>query len=90
MRKWLLAGVSLALVLAGVVVWLFERPGVSTVDKVDFDRPLAVPPLAASRVDASGRPAPDEDVGLRRHLPRPDPPGEAWRAGARQRAQHPG
>jgi blue copper oxidase len=55
MRKWLLAGVSLVLVLAGVVVWLFDRPGVSTVDKVDFDRPLAVPPLAASRVDASGR-----------------------------------
>ncbi|MET7423970.1 multicopper oxidase domain-containing protein [Dactylosporangium sp. NPDC005555] len=57
-RKWLLGGLGLLLVLCGcgvaVVTWVLTRPAVDTVGKVAFDRPLKVPPLAASTVDAGG------------------------------------
>ena len=59
MRKWLLAGLSLLMMLCGVgiggVTWLLRDRTTNTVGKVDFDRRLAVPPLAPSHVDAQGR-----------------------------------
>ena len=60
MRKWLLGGLGLVLLLCGggvaAVVWLVTGGlSVDTVGKVTFDRPLKVPPLAASTVDADGR-----------------------------------
>ncbi|MEH0986031.1 multicopper oxidase family protein [Micromonospora sp. CPCC 205556] len=49
--------VVLVLCCGGVAVggWAFARAGTDTVGEVDFVRPLAVPPLAASRVDGQGR-----------------------------------
>jgi FtsP/CotA-like multicopper oxidase with cupredoxin domain len=35
--------------------WVWTRAAVSTAGKVDFDTPLAVPPLAPSRIDGDGR-----------------------------------
>ncbi|WP_327006103.1 multicopper oxidase domain-containing protein [Dactylosporangium sp. NBC_01737] len=59
MRRWLLGGLGLLLLLCGggvaAVTWLVTRSAVDTVGKVAFDRPLQVPPLAASTVDADGR-----------------------------------
>ena len=59
MRKWLLGGLSIILVLCGVgvgaVTWLLRSRAVSTVGEVDFDRRLAIPPLAESRLDEQGR-----------------------------------
>lgn len=43
----------LAVVATLTVLW-FSLP-VSTVDEVEFERPLAIPPLAESHVDAQGR-----------------------------------
>ncbi|HCA85055.1 MAG TPA: copper oxidase [Streptomyces sp.] len=45
----------LALALAGGGAWLWQDARVSTVGEVTFDRKLAVPPLAESRVDEQGR-----------------------------------
>lgn len=57
--RWSAAAMALGLVLCGVAVGaatrLWNRSAISTVDRVDFARPLAVPPLATSRVDGAGR-----------------------------------
>jgi FtsP/CotA-like multicopper oxidase with cupredoxin domain len=57
-RRWLLGGLGLVLLLCGggvaAVTWLLTSGGVDTVGKVAFDRPLKVPPLAESTVDATG------------------------------------
>ena len=52
-----LAAVVVVLCGAGAVAagWAFSRVGTDTVDRVDFVRPLAVPPLAPARVDGQGR-----------------------------------
>ncbi|MEV4509650.1 multicopper oxidase domain-containing protein [Dactylosporangium sp. NPDC049525] len=59
MRRWLLGGLGLLLLLCGggvaVVTWLVTRSATDTVGKVAFDRPLQISPLAASTVDADGR-----------------------------------
>ncbi|RKN37822.1 multicopper oxidase family protein [Micromonospora endolithica] len=49
--------VVLVLCAGGVAAgaWVFTRPGNDTVGEVDFVRPLAVPPLAPSRIDGQGR-----------------------------------
>jgi FtsP/CotA-like multicopper oxidase with cupredoxin domain len=56
-RKWLLGGLGLLLVCCGggiaAIVWFFARPPLD--QRVDFGRPLRVPPLAASTVDGEGR-----------------------------------
>ncbi|MFC7490900.1 MULTISPECIES: multicopper oxidase family protein [unclassified Knoellia] len=39
---------------AAYVAWSFAQASVDTIGEVDFDRPLAIPPLAASTVDAQG------------------------------------
>ncbi|GAB3870886.1 multicopper oxidase family protein [Dactylosporangium cerinum] len=58
MRKWLLGGLGVLLLLCGggvaAVTWLLTSGGVDTVGKVAFDRPLKIPPLAESTVDANG------------------------------------
>ncbi|MFI6869853.1 multicopper oxidase family protein [Nocardia sp. NPDC050406] len=43
-----------ALAIGGGFVWVYSSADVSTVGTVDFDRELAVPPLAQSRVEADG------------------------------------
>jgi FtsP/CotA-like multicopper oxidase with cupredoxin domain len=59
MRKWLVGGLAIVLICCGVLVAavtaVLGGSAVSTVDKVDFARPLAVPPLAPSRLDEHGR-----------------------------------
>jgi len=59
MRRLLFGGLALVLLLCGGAValgtWLWGRAAVSTVGTVAFDQPLAIPPLAPSRVDGSGR-----------------------------------
>lgn len=59
MRRLLIAAVALVLLLCGggvaVLAWAWDQTVVSTVDRVEFSRPLAVPPLAASRLDERGR-----------------------------------
>ncbi|MDM4719086.1 multicopper oxidase domain-containing protein [Micromonospora sp. WMMA1363] len=52
-----LLAVSLVLCCGGVAAggWAYVRVGTDTVGQVDFVRPLAVPPLAESRVDERGR-----------------------------------
>src|SRR5918999_5821649 len=57
--KWTLVAVSLV-VLVGVAfgAWIgysYVTARVDTVGEVDFDRELAIPPLAESEVDAEGR-----------------------------------
>jgi FtsP/CotA-like multicopper oxidase with cupredoxin domain len=56
-RKWLLGGLGLLLLCCGggvaAITWFFARPPLD--QRVDFDRPLRVPPLAASTVDGQGR-----------------------------------
>ncbi|MCM0677416.1 multicopper oxidase domain-containing protein [Micromonospora phytophila] len=49
--------VVLVLCCGGVAAggWALARGGTDTVGEVDFVRPLAIPPLAASRVDERGR-----------------------------------
>ena len=60
-RRWLWLVVPLTLVLvlglavAGTVLVAYVRADIDTVGEVDFDRPLAVPPLAESRLDEQGR-----------------------------------
>jgi len=58
-RKLLLAAAALVLLLCagGVALgaWVWDRTSVSTVGKVEFTNPLAIPPLAPSRVDEQGR-----------------------------------
>jgi hypothetical protein len=53
LRKLLLAGVALTLLVAGGTAaagaWLWNRAALSTVGEVDFINPLAIPPLADSR-----------------------------------------
>ncbi|BCJ64976.1 multicopper oxidase family protein [Polymorphospora rubra] len=57
----LLVGILVAVVVlcccgsAGITGWLLLRPGIDTAGKVDFRNPLAVPPLAPSRIDDEGR-----------------------------------
>src|SRR5689334_6639736 len=46
----LLAGGAIA-----VVTWALQARDVSTVDRVDFNRRLAIPPLAESHLDGAGR-----------------------------------
>ncbi|WP_026923174.1 multicopper oxidase family protein [Glycomyces arizonensis] len=57
--KWSLigggAGVgALTLGLGGTVAYFYNKAEVDTVGKVDFDSPLAIPPLAESEEDSSG------------------------------------
>ncbi|MEV1147046.1 multicopper oxidase domain-containing protein, partial [Micromonospora sp. NPDC049799] len=49
--------VVLVLCCGGIAAgaWTFTRSGTDTVGEVDFVRPLAVPPLAPSRIDGQGR-----------------------------------
>ena len=108
MRRLLKVFLILASLVVVVVVgfgaflaWSYVTAKVDTVGEVDFDRPLAIPPLAESQVDDRGRRVfdlslqtgrhrlrpgrPDADVGLQRRLPRADAAGRAGRAGAGQR-----
>ena len=48
-------GVLAGLAFAGFLAWAFVNARVDTVGEVRFDRPVAIPPLAESRLDASGR-----------------------------------
>jgi FtsP/CotA-like multicopper oxidase with cupredoxin domain len=57
--KWTLIGVgggvgAIALGGAGTVGYLWSRSKLETAGEVDFDTPLAIPPLAESTEDASG------------------------------------
>ncbi|WP_432986225.1 multicopper oxidase family protein [Dactylosporangium sp. CA-233914] len=56
MRKWLLGGLGLLLVLCGggavAIAWYFVRSPLDV--HVDFNRSLRIPPLAESTVDAQG------------------------------------
>ena len=53
---WLLSIILLGMVaFGGTIAYFFVTAKVDTVGKVDFDRPLAVPPLARSSLDARGR-----------------------------------
>jgi FtsP/CotA-like multicopper oxidase with cupredoxin domain len=61
-RRWtrvLVGALSVVLLLCGAGValgtWVWTGTVVDTTGKVDFVHPLAVPPLAESRVDAQGR-----------------------------------
>lgn len=59
MRRLLLLLVSglmlVAVTGAGLATWTWTDARLDTTDQVDFDRPLAVPPLADSYVDDAGR-----------------------------------
>jgi FtsP/CotA-like multicopper oxidase with cupredoxin domain len=59
MRRLLVGGAALTLLLCGAGVaggtWLLRNSTTSTVDKVAFDTPLAIPPLAPSTRDGRGR-----------------------------------
>lgn len=62
MRVWrriLIIGSVVGLVLCGGAVtagtWLWNRVPIDTAGKVEFDTPMAVPPLARSELDADGR-----------------------------------
>ena len=59
MRKLLLGLLAFVLLLCGGGVafgaWAWGQTSVSTVDRVDFAHPLAVPPLAPSTIDEDGR-----------------------------------
>ena len=73
------------------LAWSYVTAEVDTVGEVDFDRPLAIPPLAESQVDDQGRRVFDldpatgraptsagttrPDLGLQRRLPRADSAG---------------
>lgn len=46
--------IVLVLAIGGGFVWVFSSADISTVGEVDFDREMAVPPLAQSRVEADG------------------------------------
>ncbi len=55
----LIAAVVTAIVLAiggfaAYIAWSFSKASIDTIGKVDFDRPLTIPPLATSTVDAQG------------------------------------
>ncbi|GAA1368029.1 multicopper oxidase family protein [Catellatospora chokoriensis] len=45
----------LCMCCAGAGVWIWNAQVISTADRVDFTRPLAVPPLAPSRMEAGRR-----------------------------------
>jgi FtsP/CotA-like multicopper oxidase with cupredoxin domain len=57
--KWLIAGVTVTVLMmmgfGGFIAWSFMSAKVDTIGEVDFERPLAIPPLAESDVDADGR-----------------------------------
>lgn len=56
MILWVLALALVAGVAFGAIVGVaFWRAKIDTVGKVDFDRPVAIPPLAESHVDDEGR-----------------------------------
>ncbi|MPZ26033.1 MAG: multicopper oxidase domain-containing protein [Micromonosporaceae bacterium] len=59
MRRLLIIGSVTGLLLCGGAVaagaWLWNRAPIDTAGKIDFDTPLAVPPLAPSEIDADGR-----------------------------------
>ncbi len=84
---------------AAYVGWSFVTARVDTVGEVDFDRPLAIPPLADSTVAADGTRVfrlemaqgqtdfglgPTPTWGINAVLPRPHPPGRGGRAGPRR------
>jgi FtsP/CotA-like multicopper oxidase with cupredoxin domain len=57
--KWTLIGVggglgALAVGGGGTIAYIYSSFKVDTVGEIDFDQPLAIPPLAESTVDASG------------------------------------
>ena len=54
-RRVLLTAAAVSVLLAGGLTWYATRPGLSTVGAVAFDRPLAIPPIAASTTDSAGR-----------------------------------
>jgi len=58
MKKVIVAALGVFLIaIAGGGTWLFlefRAAKVDTVGKVDFDRPLAIPPIASSTVDSDG------------------------------------
>lgn len=51
----LLLGVGVSLVAVGALAVTWARASIDTTGQVEFDRPLAVPPLAASRVEDGTR-----------------------------------
>src|SRR5688572_10565736 len=57
--KWLIAAVTVPVLLVmgfgAFIAWSFLSADVDTVGEVEFERPLAIPPLAESRVDDEGR-----------------------------------
>jgi len=57
--KWLIVGVTVPVLImvsfGAYVVWSFMSADLDTVGEVDFERPLAIPPLAESRMDDGGR-----------------------------------
>ncbi|MBF6134331.1 multicopper oxidase domain-containing protein [Nocardia otitidiscaviarum] len=57
-RRILVGGAAVLVVIilsvAGGFAWVYSTADISTVGTVDFDRELAIPPLAPSRVDADG------------------------------------
>jgi FtsP/CotA-like multicopper oxidase with cupredoxin domain len=70
MRKWLLIGLSLLMVLCGVGIggatWLLQSLRTNTIGTVDFDRPLAIPPLAPYTKDSEGQKVFDLTAGFGR------------------------
>ncbi len=58
-KKWLALVVALPVLLlgafAGFIAWSFVTADVDTVGDVRFERALAIPPLATSRIDDEGR-----------------------------------
>lgn len=59
LRRVLIVGTVAAVLVCGGAVafggWMWQRTALSTAGKIDFSRPLAVPPLAHSHIDAEGR-----------------------------------
>ncbi|MEV6322237.1 multicopper oxidase domain-containing protein [Nocardia sp. NPDC051787] len=62
---------SLALVIAGGVIWVYVEATVSTVGSAEFRDELAIPPLAPSRIDPDGARTFELDMrsGRREFLP---------------------
>jgi FtsP/CotA-like multicopper oxidase with cupredoxin domain len=58
-RKWILGGLGLLLLLCGggaaAITYFVTRPAINTIGDIDFQHRLQVPPLASSTVDKDGR-----------------------------------